>query len=170
MFSRLIKRQRGFTLIEILAVLAISGLIGLGATVVTSQVFTQSAKDSDYTTVSRNAMNAIYWVSRDAQMSQAVVPGGDYGFPLILSWTEWDNSTHQVTYSIEDDTLSRSYVINGGGPNQTVVAQCINSVAANTTCEFAEGVLSLQMTSTIGEGEHALSVTRVREISPRPSL
>lgn len=168
--QRISKRQNGFTLIEVIAVLAITGLIGVGATTATVQVLNQSSQNSDYTTASRHAMNAIYWISRDAQMSQDRELGGDSGFPLTLSWTEWDNSEHQVIYSIEDDKLMRSYSIDGGEPRETLVAQYINSVSENTTCAFNDGVLTLKVTATVGDGSHALSVAKVREITPRPGL
>ena len=164
------KGQRGFTLIEVIVALAITGLIGLGAATATVQVLNQGPRNSDYTTASRHTMNAIYWISRDSQMSQTVSPGGASGFPLTLSWIEWDNSEHQVNYSIEDDKLRRSYSIDGSEPGQTVVAQYINSVSENTTCEFAGGVLTVKVTATVGGGSYSLSVTKVRKITPRPGL
>jgi prepilin-type N-terminal cleavage/methylation domain-containing protein len=164
--------QKGFTLLEVIAVVAITGLIGAGVAMASVQVMNQGASNSDYTTASRHALNAIYWISRDAQMAQTVEPSGDSGFPLNLQWVEWDNSRHRVTYSIStaDDKLRRSYSIDGGEPRQTVVAQYINSAAENTTCEFTDGMVTLRMTATVGTGLNAVSVTKVREIAPRPGL
>lgn len=169
--GRAMKGQRGFTVMEIIVVLAITGLIGAGAATATAQMLTQGSRNSNYTIASRNTMNAIYWIGRDAQMAQVVTPGGGPGFPLTLSWIEWDNSEHQVIYSIEGDKLRRSYAIDGGGPNQIVVAQYIDSVSENATaCSFTGGVLTLKVTTTMGEGSGLFSVTKVREITPRPGL
>ncbi len=163
------KNQGGFILVEMIAVLGIMGLIGAGATLATIQMVQQGARNSDYTNASQHAMNAIFWISRDAQMAQNVTPDeGDSGFPLTLSWTEWDNSEHQVVYIIEDGKLKRSY--SGGGQGQVVVAENINAVAENTTCKVTGEVLTLTVTATVGAESKAISVTRVREIIPRPSL
>ena len=164
------KGQRGFTLIEVIVALAITSLISLGAAMTTGQVLEQGAKNSDYTTASRHSMNSIYWISRDAQMSQTIEPDGASGFPLTLSWKEWDNSEHQAMYSLEDDRLMRSYSVDGSEPVETLVAQYVNSVSENTTCEYASGVVALKITTTVGEGKGAISVTKLREITPRPGL
>ena len=161
--------QKGFTLIEMIAALAVTSLIGAAVAMASVQMINQGAHNSDYTTASRNTMNAIHWIGRDAQMAQSIEPNGTSGFaPLILRWVEWDNSSHQVTYSIEDGQLRRSY--SGNSFSETVVAEYINSVAENTTCELASGVLNLTVTTTVGNGLNATSVTKIREITPRPGL
>ena len=106
----------------------------------------------------------------DSITGSSVAPGGVYGFPLILEWIDWDNSEHEVTYTIDGNTLVRSYSIDGAEAADTLVAQYINSTAANTTCDYSDRLLSLRITATVGAGNHILSITREREIIPRPGL
>jgi len=165
------KRQRGFTLIEVLVAAALTSIIGFGAATATFQIMSQNQKNNLYTTASRNTMNAIHWISRDAQMTQTVTPdGGATGFPLTLTWVEWDNSVHQIVYSISGDTIRRSYSVDGGDPLEIMIAQYINSTGLNTMCDLTGDVLTVKVTATVGQGGHAVTMSKVREITPRPSL
>ncbi|MFC1972076.1 type II secretion system protein J [Chloroflexota bacterium] len=164
------RNQRGFTLIELIVAVAITSLLTAGATMAIFQVFSQSSRSTDYMSASKHALNAVYWVSRDAQMAQTVNPDVTSGFPLVLSWVEWDNSSHQVTYTLTAGKLSRQYSIDGGVPSESVVAQFINSDNAMTTCGLSGGVVTLKITATLGEGSGATNVTKLRDITPRPGL
>ena len=73
------KNPAGFTLIEMIAALAITGLIGMGASIASAQVLNQTSRNNDTTAASRNAMNALHWISRDAFMAQSI--NGTAGFP-----------------------------------------------------------------------------------------
>ncbi|MFH1651824.1 MAG: prepilin-type N-terminal cleavage/methylation domain-containing protein [Chloroflexota bacterium] len=168
MLDRLKQREGGFTLIEMLVALTITSIIGMGATMATVQIINQGTRNSDYTTASRNTMNALYWMSRDAQMAQVVTLSGGSGFPLTLDWTEWDNTEHEVTYTFSGDELRRTHTVDGDVLNQMLVAQYLEP--AETTCVYATGNLTLRVTATLGEGLNAVTVSKVRGVAPRPGL
>jgi prepilin-type N-terminal cleavage/methylation domain-containing protein len=174
MKSRIIsfsREQAGYTLIELMAAVVITGLIGLGATISIFQVLTQTTKNSDYTIANRNAMNAIHWISRDAMMAQTM--DGVDDFPqngnLSLSWVEWDSTAHTANYSLENGNLFRIYS-DGSQVVRTLVAEYINPDANSTYCSSDNGVLTVTITSSVGEGTRVVNVTRVREITSRPNL
>jgi prepilin-type N-terminal cleavage/methylation domain-containing protein len=165
------KNQAGFTLIELMAAMVITGFIGLGATMASGQVLNETSRNSDFTTASRNAMNAIHWISRDAMMAQSM--DGVEGFPqnenLSLDWVEWDNTVHSANYSLENGILRRIYS-NGSQVINTVIAEYINPDDEMTNCVSYNGTLTLTITSSVGEGSKVVNVTRVRQIISRPQL
>ena len=165
--NRILKSQRGFTLIEVIVALAILSFIGIAVSTATFQILKQSVKNRDYTTASQLTMNAIHWISRDAEMSQTVETGWASGFPLTLNWIDWSNSSYQVVYTIEDGKLKRSYSVNGGEPVQTFLTEAANTISDNTTCQLYNKVLTLQVTATIGEGVQTISVSNMRKIFMR---
>jgi type II secretory pathway component PulJ len=165
------KKEGGLTLIETMVSLAITGFIGLGASMSSVQVLNETSRNNDYTAASRNAMNAVYWISRDAQMAQVI--SGVAGFPrtadLSLAWEEWDNSSHNATYSLENGNLVRTYSVDGQS-TETLVAEYINDDSAMTHCTSVNGTLLLTITSSIGQGSKVINVTREREMTARPKL
>jgi prepilin-type N-terminal cleavage/methylation domain-containing protein len=165
-----IKNQKGFTLVELLVALAITGMIGVGAAMANAQLLSQTAKNNDYTTAGRHTLNAIHWIGRDTQMAQSIQPGGTSGFPLTLSWEEWDNQTYQIVYSLADGKLKRSYSVDGGDPTVSLVAEYISSNEQMTYCSTDNGVLTLTITACIGQEPNTTNVTRVRKITSRPNL
>jgi prepilin-type N-terminal cleavage/methylation domain-containing protein len=163
--------QAGFTLIEILAAVAITGLIGLGVSIATGQVLNQTTMNNDYTLASRNALNALYWISHDAVMAQTI--DGAEGFPqtedLSLYWIGWDNTEHSANYTLENGVLKRIYSENGQ-VTTTVIATNINPDVSLTHCLSYNGTLTVTITGSVGEGDRVISVTKVRDIVTRPSL
>ena len=172
MFWKLTKknRQTGFTLIEVMVSLAITGIIALGASMASGQVLTQTSRNNDFTTVNRNALNALYWISRDGQMAQTY--DGEAAFPdadLTLGWVEWDHTINTAVYSLDDGKLTRHYS-SGDDVSEMLVAEYISPDRDFTNCVSNNGVLTVTVTSSLGEGAKSINVTRVRDIVSRPKL
>jgi len=166
------KDQRGFTIIELLVALAITGLITGGVTMTIFQVFAGNARTSNHMTAVRQVQSAGYWISHDAQMAQSVAPDpGASGFPLTLTWTEYgvDGDEHQVVYTLASNKLQREHYTNRATnptPDATTfVADHIDT--ANTSCALDGSKLTLTVTASIG-GFKPASETRVYEIVRRP--
>jgi prepilin-type N-terminal cleavage/methylation domain-containing protein len=164
--------QRGFTILELSVALFLMVVIGLGATMASGQVLHETSRNTEYTTASREVMNAIYWMSRDAQMAQVTLGAGD--FPdqgdLVFTWTTWENQFDRVAYSVSGGQLKRSYSVDNGLPTETVVAEYINPDPDLTACASDNGVFSLKITATVGEGSREISVTRTHDTTSRPNL
>jgi len=169
--KKLKKDQRGLTLVELVIAIAITGIITAAITMAVFQVFNMNTRTSNHMTAVRQVQNAGYWVSRDAQMAQGVVITGVSGFPLTLTWTDWETGeVHQVIYDlVEDDKFQREHYTNLNLDATTIVAEYINPNPAKTKCEFAGGKLTLTVTATVG-GWKPASETRIYEVIPRPSL
>jgi prepilin-type N-terminal cleavage/methylation domain-containing protein len=166
-----LKKQNGFTLIEILVSLVIMSLISLGATMATGQIISQTSKNNNLTTANRQALNAVHWISQDAQMAQIMEDdAGPNGFPLRLEWTQWDNSEHEVIYTLQNNEISRSYSVDGGTAAVTLVGQYINEGPTLTKCMVNNNVLTIKITSSVGEGDRVVDFTKEAEASARPHI
>jgi prepilin-type N-terminal cleavage/methylation domain-containing protein len=166
------RQQAGYTFIELVAVIAISSIISLGALMSNVQVINQTVTNNDYTTANRQVLNAIQWISRDAQMAQEIT--GATGFPaasnMTFSWLTWDNVPTQVVYTVADGQLKRIYTAGNASAQETLVAQYLNIDPSSSNCTWDNHELVLTLTGTAGEGSHSVNVTKQKTIIPRPIL
>ena len=160
--------QKGFSAAEILIAVTIASIIGGGVVMSISQVLNTSVQNSDHTLATKQVRNVIYWVRRDAKMAQTVqVDAGASGLPLMLSWSDWDNIQHEVTYTLVDDKLMRNQVVDGGTPTSLLVAENINTDPALTNCTYTGGTLSFEVTVTVGVGSRVINETQEFTVDPR---
>lgn len=159
--------QRGFTLIDFLLSLALAGILGTGITVSAFQVINVHALNTKNIVAVGQVESAAYWINRDVRMAQVIQPGADAGFPLHLSWVEWDgNTANGVTYEIKDGQLWRHHAVGTQPPVQTLIARYIDSDPASTSCEYVDRVFTLKVTAAVG-GFRPSRETRTVQVIPR---
>ena len=162
--------EKGFTLIEVVVAIGLTAII-IGA-IVTSvfQVFTLNIRTSNHMNAVTQVQSAGYWVSFDAQMAQDVDASGASGFPLTLTWKDWNGNEYDVVYTLDtvNNRLQREHFTNGVSDNTACVGEYIDSV--NTNCTVIGGKLILNITATVGTNPHTQNETRVYEVIPRPNV
>jgi prepilin-type N-terminal cleavage/methylation domain-containing protein len=137
-------RQAGYTLIEMLVVLAIMGLLTVGINAAITHMIRVGTRGTDSMTAIKQVENAFHWITMDVQQAQQVNPGFIDGFPLKLHWIEWDGTDYNVTYSIEFNEMKRSVSVNGGATQDIVIARYVSTVLAETNCKLpGKGTFSL---------------------------
>lgn len=165
-FNLIRRNHMGFTLIEVLVATALTGLIGFGISSAVFQTININAMSNNHVMALKQVESAAFWIERDAQMAQSLQPGGLAGFPLTMSRVEWDNTTHQISYTIQGNQLLRSNSVDGGEPLVTMVAQNIDSDVTKTNCQFSSGVFTFKITAVIGSFRQATE-TKITEVLPR---
>jgi len=166
------RKEKGFSLIEMAVALAITGAISGVITMGVFQTMDYSARDSARMTAVKQVENAIHYISRDVQQARTITPavvpdpdGIDDGFPLQLSWVDWVGNQYQVTYTIADNELERSYSENAVVMELTV-ARHIDAGSSDTSCSY-NGVFQLKITATVSGYPAEISETREIQITPR---
>jgi prepilin-type N-terminal cleavage/methylation domain-containing protein len=180
--KKLKKDQRGFTLLELLIGIAITGLITTAITMAIFQTFTGSARSSNHMIAVRQVQEAGYWVSLYTYMAQDATITGDSGFPLILRWVDFDTGeNHEVEFGLDSSGLRGSYSIGGSvDPEKTgkiPVFEVVNPDQTKTNCQVSGGsVFSLPdigdeftITVTAGAIDNGRITVRSGSISVTPT-
>ena len=172
--------QGGFTLVELLVAIAITGLIAGGLSVSISQIMTISAASTSHMTAIKQVESAISIMRTDVIMSQRIVPdvSGGTGFPLTLTWVGWsDHNENTVIYSLNEEKqlVRRQEVKDLDHPShpavssQRVIAENIESIVMNDFSAYSGGKITLLITAHL-QGFGSASETRAFNIYPRPAL
>jgi len=184
--KKLHKDQRGFTLLELLIAILLTGIITGSISMTILQVFNMNTRTSNHMTAVRQVQHAGFWVSPDVQMAQGVVTGGSPGVLLTLTWNEGGTGIpHEVIYTLVDmsgglQILWREHYIDiGSGPeldSTTKVAEYIDPTETYCCCDCdGDGdcddncncdakVVIFTVTANVG----GQSETREYEVKPRP--
>ena len=146
------RNQRGFTLVELIIAIAVSGVIAGATTGAIFQLMNDSARSNNHMTAVRQVQNAGYWFSRDALMAKSVSLFTGSGFPLHLTRTDFDGNVHQVDYDLVGNNLQRDFTVHDADgalidSGSSVVAQYI----ADISCAQYECTICGESFATLAE-------------------
>jgi prepilin-type N-terminal cleavage/methylation domain-containing protein len=158
----------GFTLIELVMALAVSGILLSAISASLYQVFTNSQKNTAHMLAVKQVENAVHFLVRDVEMAQHVRTSGlDTGEVLELSWTDWEAVETVITYSWDstNHTLIRDH--SRDGTSTTIAYAVVNApVISPQPFTASDQKLLINITCTVaGHNEE-----RALEIAPRPGI
>jgi prepilin-type N-terminal cleavage/methylation domain-containing protein len=182
------KGQSGFSLIELLAAIAISGIIVVGLVMTIFQLYNGHAQASGEINVIRQVQQAGYYISRDTQMAKYVSVDDDPGTAEVevatLTWywyfydinspAERDGEGNMVIYTLEDGELYRNYyfAVATDPPydyvlqSSTFIAKYIQEI--NTSYDGDK--LTMTVTASIENIAGLQEETRTYEAKTRPDV
>jgi prepilin-type N-terminal cleavage/methylation domain-containing protein len=134
--KRLFGEQAGYTLIEMVMVIAILGILSMAVNQAIVHTVRISSHGTDSMTAISQLENAFRWVNIDVQQSQIIEPEMGNGFPLSLSWVGWNGAIHAVTYTVQDGELTRNVFSNGAPVTQMAIARYLDPDTAVTNCRL----------------------------------
>jgi len=156
-------KQNGMGMIEVIASLAIAGLLMTGATAFVFNTMTVTGNTQNRMHAIMQVENAGYWISRDIQMSDNFTLGENAGFPMQVMWRDIDQNEYEVTYSLNQTGIVRSLIKNEESPVQNLIAQNINTSASLTNLNSSDGLLVLNITSSSED----IDISRMYKIKSR---
>jgi prepilin-type N-terminal cleavage/methylation domain-containing protein len=171
-FFHTLNNQKGFTLLETLLALLISGVVGAAIISATITIGNVNDRNIARTIAVKQVENSVHYINRDTQQAQKIeVNGLDYW--LKLSWTTWDDNNTQnvVKYYFVNNNLTRSLSQDGGAPQISPIAHDIvtRSITPPSLLTVPpEKSWTIQLTAEVRSGSIVASETREIKIVPRP--
>ncbi|MDP4279028.1 MAG: prepilin-type N-terminal cleavage/methylation domain-containing protein [Dehalococcoides mccartyi] len=136
------QKQGGFTLVELLVALAITGLIMAGLTTSVFQLFNITQRSSDHMTIIRHLDITSSWLSNDIQMANEQ-PAWDSGtHTLTINQTRGDTEYQSdPTNPVTDYIVTYTYNTATGTLTRTQLRLLDNSTQISLIAEYVSGIM-----------------------------
>jgi len=103
-------KQKGFTLVEVLVAMVVSGMLIAGVVIGIFQVSWGSIRSNDQVVALTDVHYAALFIKKDLQMAQTttLTEGNPQGPPVTLEWTDYtgwatdETRNHSSTYELSD--------------------------------------------------------------------
>ena len=157
--------EMGFTLLEVLVVLAITGVIIWPTAMAVTTLLTNPQRSADQNVVLHEVRNAGYWISRDVQMSKTVTPNGPGVFlTLVIPVSSNQTDDRSVDYLFDGSKLKRKEYYKSSDTliSETLIADYI---VTDKTTFSAVDVGLYRLTVRAAKGEAAVTINY--EVSQR---
>ncbi len=154
MIRRMLRDQRGISLLEMVVAVGISGLLAGGLGSIGFDLLRHSEVNKAHVTAASNIEGAARLVAQDGQSAQGtdLVVGAAGVNTVTLSWIDPTNGdSYVVVYSLSGDTLMRTKSVNSVVQTVTAAARHINSVSFSQPAG-QDRLVKLNVTSSGGSG------------------
>lgn len=165
------RRQEGFSSIELLVTIPITALLGLAAAMSIHQTINVIQLNDTRQVMVSQLQNAGYSISRDAQMAETIITTnlapGEF---VRMNWTEWEDTDgdwkdadpvyHSVTYFFEGLTggigaMRRNDQTSTGINRDTLIAERIYydpaDPADTSSAQYQDQVLTMKLAVLYGD-------------------
>jgi prepilin-type N-terminal cleavage/methylation domain-containing protein len=165
-------KEAGFTLVELLVVLAITAIVGIGIATSIDQVIGIHSSTVNHMQAIKQVENAQLYLNRDCSMAQTIDTTSGPGL-FTITYRDWENGwLYTIIYSIitpingDPKYLERSEQINSNTPTLLTIANNIDDTQTNCSYDSALKQFAINLTATV-EGYKPATETRLLKIRLR---
>jgi prepilin-type N-terminal cleavage/methylation domain-containing protein len=172
LFRHISQKRRGFTLVEVLIAITVTGLIMGGITTAIIQMINVNNQNTNSITAQRQVQQVGFAMSNDGLQARSIVESisGDahlldsnpFTWPVKFMWIDNNGITHNIVYTLAGNVLTRSETFGASTLNRDIATD----ISSAGFSRVGNGIYRLEVTSSIN-GKYPVTETRTYEIKLR---